>query len=162
MVAASADNDLYFVEGSTSGMGGAYRVYGATGNIEAWIAVADRDALLTSAGCYCTCSFDCHRPQLWSWRWPGRVLALQVLRPRDGIPTSCSLKVCLTNGVAHFTRASRLVPVNIVTPNAWVVAASELGSTSARGRIVAILNATTFRDRRRASTRRATLQPMAR
>ncbi len=44
VVAAGADNDFYFVEGSTSGMGGAYRVYGATGNIEAWIAVADRDA----------------------------------------------------------------------------------------------------------------------
>lgn len=40
----SAQGDFYFAEGRPSGMGGAYRVDGVSGDIEGWIAVADKDA----------------------------------------------------------------------------------------------------------------------
>jgi hypothetical protein len=45
---AEASGNFYFVEGSASGMGGAYRVDGVSGDIEGWIAVADKDALSNS------------------------------------------------------------------------------------------------------------------
>ena len=48
--AASADagapintSDFYLVEGQSNGMGGAYRIDGQTGNVEGWLAVADRN-----------------------------------------------------------------------------------------------------------------------
>jgi hypothetical protein len=47
-VVASEGNDFYLVEGQANGMGGVYHVSGATGSVEAWIAVADRSAPLNS------------------------------------------------------------------------------------------------------------------
>jgi hypothetical protein len=46
--AASEGNDFYLVEGQDGGMGGAYHVHGGTGNIEAWMAVADSNAPMNS------------------------------------------------------------------------------------------------------------------
>jgi hypothetical protein len=43
-VEASEGNDFYLVDGQDNGMGGVYHVSGATGSVEAWIAVADRTA----------------------------------------------------------------------------------------------------------------------
>jgi hypothetical protein len=47
-VEASEGNDFYLVEGQDIGMGGAYHISGATGSVEAWIAVADRVASTNS------------------------------------------------------------------------------------------------------------------
>lgn len=47
-VVASEGNDFYLVEGQANGMGGVYHISGATGSVEAWIAVADRSAPLNS------------------------------------------------------------------------------------------------------------------
>jgi hypothetical protein len=41
---ASDGGDFYFVEGQTGGMGGAYHVNSASGDVEAWISVADSTA----------------------------------------------------------------------------------------------------------------------
>jgi hypothetical protein len=43
-VTTDASNDFYLVTGQESGMGGAYRIEGKTGNVEAWITVADENA----------------------------------------------------------------------------------------------------------------------
>jgi len=42
-VSAADGNDFYLVTGQESGMGGAYRVEGKTGNVEGWITVADEN-----------------------------------------------------------------------------------------------------------------------
>jgi hypothetical protein len=44
VVKSGEGNDFYLVEGQASGMGGAYRVEGGSGNVEAWITVADQNA----------------------------------------------------------------------------------------------------------------------
>lgn len=41
-VVASGGNDFYLVQGQDNGMGSAYHVSGGTGNVEGWMAVADR------------------------------------------------------------------------------------------------------------------------
>lgn len=45
---ASAGNDFYLVEGQPGGNGGAYHISGATGSVDAWLAVAERDVPLNS------------------------------------------------------------------------------------------------------------------
>ena len=45
---ASEGNDLYLIMGQEAGNGGAYHIAGATGNVEGWIAVADRNVPLNS------------------------------------------------------------------------------------------------------------------
>jgi hypothetical protein len=45
---AGEGNDFYLIMGQETGNGGAYHVAGATGNVEAWIAVADENVPLNS------------------------------------------------------------------------------------------------------------------
>jgi hypothetical protein len=47
-VQAGAGNDFYLIVGQEAGNGGAYHIEGATGNVEGWIAVADRNVPLNS------------------------------------------------------------------------------------------------------------------
>jgi hypothetical protein len=43
-VAADSSNDFYLVRGQDGGMGGAYHIDGATGDVDAWLSVADSRA----------------------------------------------------------------------------------------------------------------------
>jgi len=45
---ASEGNDFYLILGQEAGNGGAYHIEGATGNVEGWIAVADKNVPLNS------------------------------------------------------------------------------------------------------------------
>jgi len=45
---ASDGNDFYLIEGQEAGNGGAYHISGATGSVDAWLAVADRNVPLNS------------------------------------------------------------------------------------------------------------------